>query len=282
MEIIRIPRIMQDTSRGYLLHSRTIGFVPTMGALHEGHLSLVRMSKAENNITAVSIYINPTQFGPSEDLSRYPRQLDADSELLRKEDVDILFLPDDMVMYPAGFSTEIEVKGLSEKMCGHFRPCHFRGVAMVVAKLLNMVKPTRVYFGQKDFQQTVIIKRMAKDLNFDSEIVVCPTLREQDGLALSSRNAYLEPQQRAAASGLYKCLSEMSQEIKTGLHSGATIRDRMQQMLRAEPLISSIDYASVYDPQTLEEVEEIKGEALLAIAARMGATRLIDNILVNP
>ncbi|MBI5632383.1 MAG: pantoate--beta-alanine ligase [Nitrospirae bacterium] len=281
MEIIRIPRIMQDTSRGHLLRSRTIGFVPTMGALHEGHLSLVRMAREENNVTAVSIYVNPTQFGPNEDLTKYPRQIDADIERLREEAVDILFLPDDSLMYPAGFATEIEVKGLSERMCGHFRPGHFRGVATVVAKLLNIVRPTRAYFGQKDFQQTVIVRRMAKDLNLDAEIVICPTIREEDGLALSSRNAYLQPHQRAAAAGLYKCLNNVSREIKAGLHSGARIRDRMENMLGGEPLISAIDYASVYDPETLDEVEDITGEVLLAIAARMGTTRLIDNMLVS-
>lgn len=281
MEIIRIPRIMQDTAIGHLLHSRTIGFVPTMGALHEGHMSLVRMSKEENNITAVSIYVNPIQFGPSEDFAKYPRQIEADIERLREEAVDIVFLPDDTLMYPAGFSTEIEVKGLSERMCGHFRPGHFKGVTTVVAKLLNMVRPTRAYFGQKDFQQTVIIRRMAKDLNLDSEVVVCPTIREQDGLALSSRNAYLEPQQRAAAAGLFRCLSDVSKEIKAGQRSGARIRSRMEQMLRDEPLINSIDYASVYDPETLDEVIEVSGDVLIAVAVRMGPTRLIDNMLVT-
>jgi len=282
MEIIRIPRIMQDTARGHLLRSRTIGFVPTMGALHEGHLSLVRMSREENNITAVSIYVNPTQFGPSEDYTKYPRQIEADIERLREETVDILFLPDDTLMYPTGFSTAIEVKGLSDRMCGHFRPGHFKGVATIVAKLFYVVRPTRAYFGQKDFQQTVIIRRMTKDLSLDIEIVVCPTIREEDGLALSSRNAYLELQQRVAASGLYRCLSDVSREITAGVLSGADIRARMEQMLSSETLISAIDYASVYDPETLEEVEYIKGEVLLAIAARIGATRLIDNMLVNP
>ena len=281
MEIIRIPRIMQDTSLGHRLHSRTIGFVPTMGALHEGHLSLVRMSREENNITTVSIYVNPTQFGPSEDFTKYPRQIEADIEKLREEAVDVLFLPDDSLMYPAGSSTEIEVKGLSEKMCGQFRPGHFNGVATIVAKLLNIVRPARAYFGQKDFQQTIIIRRMARDLNLDVEVVVCPTIREEDGLALSSRNVYLEPQQRIAASGLYKCLNEVSREIKAGVRSGAKMRARMEQMLRGEPLISSIDYASVYDPKTLDEVEDIQEDVLLALAVRMGATRLIDNMLVT-
>jgi pantoate--beta-alanine ligase len=282
MEIIRIPRIMQDTSRGHLLHSRTIGFVPTMGALHEGHLSLVRMSREENAITAVSVYVNPAQFGPSEDFTKYPRQIEADIEKLRKEDVDILFLPDNALMYPEGFSTRIEITGLSDKLCGRFRPGHFRGVATVVAKLFTIVKPTRAYFGQKDFQQTVVIRRMAKDLNLDLEVVVCPTIREADGLAMSSRNVYLDKAQRAAATTLFRCLTAASGEIKAGVWSGAKVRETMSRLLLSGPHISSIDYASVYDPVTLDEVEEIQGEVLLAVAARMGATRLIDNMLVSP
>jgi len=281
MEIIRIPRIMQDSSRGYQLHSRTIGFVPTMGALHEGHLSLLKMAKRENMVTVVSIYVNPVQFGPSEDFTTYPRQIDADIEKLIREDVDILFLPDDALMYPEGFATALDVKGLSEKMCGHFRPHHFSGVATVVAKLLNIVRPARAYFGQKDFQQTVIIKRMAKDLNLDAEIVVCPTIREEDGLALSSRNAYLDTTQRLAATALFRCLTEGSTEIKSGARSGSSIRGTMHRILTKEPLITGIDYASVYDPETLDEVDEIEGESLLAVAVRMGVTRLIDNMLVS-
>ena len=282
MEIIRIPRIMQDTSRGHLLHSRTIGFVPTMGALHEGHLSLIRMSKEENTATAVSIFVNPTQFGPSEDFAGYPRNIEEDVEKLRKADIDILFLPDTSLMYPEGFATMVEVKGLSEKMCGHYRPGHFRGVTTIVAKLLTILRPTRAYFGQKDFQQTVIIKRMAKDLNLDAEIVVCPTIREHDGLAMSSRNAYLGKEQRAAATVLYRSLCRASDAIKAGMRSGAAVRGILQRDLSEEPLITGVDYASVFVPDTLEEAEEVTGEVLLAIAARMGNTRLIDNMLVVP
>ena len=282
MEIIRIPRIMQDTSRGHLLHSRTIGFVPTMGALHEGHLSLMRMSKEENTITAVSIFVNPTQFGPSEDFASYPRKLEEDVEKLRKADIDILFLPDTSLIYPEGFATVVEVQGLSEKMCGHYRRGHFRGVTTVVAKLLTILKPTRAYFGQKDFQQTVIIKRMARDLNLDAEIVVCPTIREHDGLAMSSRNAYLGKEQRAAATVLYRSLCRASDAIKAGMHSGAGVRSILQRELSEVPLITGIDYASVFVPDTLDEADEITAEVLLAVAARMGSTRLIDNMLVVP
>jgi len=282
MEIIRIPRIMQDTSRGHLLHSRTVGFVPTMGALHEGHLSLVRMSKEENAVTAVSIFVNPIQFSPSEDFTRYPRTIEEDLEKLRREGVDILFLPNDSLMYPDGFATMVEVKGLSEKMCGYYRPGHFRGVTTVVAKLLAILRPTQAYFGQKDYQQTLIIRRMAKDLSLDTEIVVCPTIREHDGLTMSSRNAYLNKEQRSAATILYRTLSQASDAIKAGERSGMAVRSLMQEDLSKEPLVTGVDYASVYSPDTLDEVHEIAGEVLLAVAARMGTTRLIDNMLVLP
>jgi len=272
---------MQDTAWGHLLRGRTIGFVPTMGALHAGHLSLVRMSREENNITAVSIYVNPTQFGPSEDFTKYPRPIEADIERLRKEAVDILFLPDDALMYPTGFSTEIEVKGLSERMCGQFRPSHFKGVATVVAKLFSVVRPTRAYFGQKDFQQTVLIRKMAKDLNLDIDIIVCPTVREEDGLALSSRNAYLNREQRSAAIVLYRSLSEAADAIRSGIRSGAKIRQVMRTMLEKEMQITAIDYASVYHIDTLEDMEDLQGEVLLAGAVRMSGTRLIDNMLVT-
>ena len=282
MEIIRIPRIMQDTSRGHLLHSRTIGFVPTMGALHEGHLSLVRMSRQENTVTAVSIYVNPAQFGPSEDFASYPRKIEEDIAALRKEEVDILFLPDSALMYPGGFSTVVEVKGLSEKMCGHFRPDHFRGVTTIVAKLLALLSPTRAYFGQKDFQQTVVIRKMVKDLNFPPEIVICPTVREHDGLAMSSRNAYLSKEQRAAATVLYRTLCGASDAVRAGIRSPKEVREMMHQGIAQEPLITGIDYASAFIPDTLDEADDITGEILLAVAVRMSGTRLIDNMLVIP
>jgi pantoate--beta-alanine ligase len=240
------------------------------------------MSKEENTITAVSIFVNPIQFSPSEDFACYPRTIEEDIEKLRKENVDILFLPDETLMYPEGFATVVEVKGLSEKMCGHYRPGHFRGVSTVVAKLLAILRPTRAYFGQKDYQQTVIIKRMTNDLSLDTEIVVCPTMREHDGLAMSSRNAYLGKEQRAAATVLYRSLSRASEAIKAGERSGMVVRSIMQEDLSKEPLITGVDYASVFIPVTLDEASEIAGEVLLAIAARMGSTRLIDNMLVVP
>ena len=278
MEILRIPRIAQDSCKKHLLRGRTLGFVPTMGALHNGHVSLVKRAKMENDITVASIFINPLQFGPAEDLDKYPRNIEEDIRKLREEDIDILFLPDNNLIYPQGFSTHIEVAGLSDKLCGKFRPGHFSGVATVVAKFFNLVSPTRAYFGQKDFQQTVIIKKMTKDLNFDTDIIVCPTIRENDGLAMSSRNAYLDSDQRTAARLLYQCLSKASDSVKSGITSGKKIREMMREVLSSEPLISHIDYASVYDPETLEEVDEVTSEALFAVAVRIGSTRLIDNI----
>ncbi len=280
MEILRIPRIAQDTCKKHLLRGRSLGFVPTMGALHDGHISLVKRAKTENDVAIASIFLNPLQFGPSEDMGKYPRDIEEDIRKLRKEDIDILFLPDNNLMYPQGFSTHIEVDAISERLCGKFRPGHFRGVATIVAKLFNIINPTRAYFGQKDFQQTVIIKRMAKDLNFDTDIVACPTVREQDGLAMSSRNTYLDNEQRRAANILYRCLSEASESVRSGMTSGEKIRELLSEALSAEPLISQIDYASVYDPETLEEVDEIKGGVLFAAAVRIGNTRLIDNILL--
>jgi pantoate--beta-alanine ligase len=280
MEILRVPHITRDSCIKHLLRGRSLGFVPTMGALHDGHISLVKRAIRENDVTIVSIFVNPLQFGPAEDLDTYPREIDGDIRKLREEEIDILFLPDNTLMYPRGFSAHIEVGTLSEKLCGKFRPGHFSGVATVVAKLFNIVHPTRAYFGQKDFQQTAVIKRMAKDLNFETDIIVCPTVREHDGLAMSSRNAYLDRDQRVAAGVLYRCLDEASASVKAGMASGEQIRGLMRDTLSAEPLVSQIEYASAYDPETLEEAGEIEGDILLAVAVRIGNTRLIDNVIV--
>ena len=281
MEIIRIPRFMQDISKNYLVRTKKIGFVPTMGALHDGHLNLVKRSREENDITVASIFVNPTQFGPNEDFQQYPRDMDGDSEKLRREGVDILFLPDTGNMYQEGHLTRIEVEKLSDKMCGAFRPGHFRGVATVVAKLFNVVKPTRAYFGQKDYQQTVVIKRMVSDLNMDIDVVVCPTIREKDGLAMSSRNAYLDKGQREAATVIYRCLQETSDLIKSGIIGIQDLKASMLERLLREPAVSAIEYAGVYDPATLDEPVELKEDILLAVALRIGNTRLIDNMLVT-
>lgn len=281
METIRIPRIMQDTSGGHLMHGRSIGFVPTMGALHEGHLHLVRIARKENEITVVSIYINPLQFGPSEDFKEYPRDIEADTERLKQEGVDILFLPDNSLIYPKGFSTYVEVDALSGKLCGAFRPGHFRGVATVVAKLFNIVRPVRAYFGQKDFQQTVIIKRLAKDLDMGIDVVACPTVREENGLAMSSRNAYLDQDERKAATIIYRSLKKASESVESGIIRTDAIKKLMKEMLMSETLISEVQYCSAYDTATLDEIEEIGKEALLAVAVKIGSTRLIDNMLVT-
>lgn len=272
---------MQDTSGGHILRGRTVGFVPTMGALHEGHLSLVRRARQENDITVVSIFVNPIQFGPAEDFQKYPRDIEGDTQKLLKEEVDILLMPDSSLMYPEGFSTRVEVERISEKLCGAFRPGHFRGVATVVAKLLNIVRPTRSYFGQKDFQQTVVIKRLVRDLNMGIEIVVCPTIREKDGLAMSSRNAYLSEGQRKDAAVIYRCLSEASDMLKSGIINVNNIKNSMQERILSEAPVSKIDYAGVYDPETLEDISGVQNEVLLAVALKIGNTRLIDNMLVN-
>jgi pantoate--beta-alanine ligase len=282
MEIIRIPRIVQDTSKGHISHGKTIGFVPTMGALHEGHLSLVRRAKQENDITVVSIFINPIQFGPSEDFHKYPRDIEGDTERLQKEGADIIFLPEISSMYPENFLTYVEVEEISERLCGTFRPDHFKGVATVVTKLLNIVKPTRAYFGQKDFQQAIIIKQLVKDLDIDVNIVVCPTVRERDGLAMSSRNAYLDKKQREASTIIYKCLKEALDLMKSGIIDARYIKGLMHDKLLKESSVSGVDYAGVYDPVTLDELSEIKGDTLLAVAVKIGEIRLIDNMLVNP
>jgi len=272
---------MHDTSKGHLLHGRSIGFVPTMGALHEGHLSLVKRSKEENDITVVSIFVNPLQFGQSEDFDKYPRDIEGDAEKLRKEEVDILFVPDKSLLYPEGFLTQVDIGKLSEKLCGAFRPGHFRGVATIVAKLFNIVSSTRAYFGQKDFQQAVIITKMAKDLNMGIDVVVCPTVREHDGLAMSSRNLHLSEEERKAAAVIYRCLIQASEMIKSGIINKEQIKGFMKEKLSAEPLVIEIQYASAYDHGTLDELEVVEKEALLAVALKIGGVRLIDNMLIT-
>lgn len=281
MEIIRIPKVMQETSKEHILHSRSIGFVPTMGALHDGHLSLVRVAKQKNDITVVSIFINPLQFGPSEDYNRYPRDIEGDMEKLSRVGVDILFLPDVNSMYPEGFCTAVEVSGLSDRLCGAFRPGHFRGVATVVLKLFNIVNPTRAYFGQKDYQQTLVIKRLVQDLNMDIDIVVCPTIRESDGLAMSSRNQYLNEKERAAATVLFRALQRGCEAIKSGIIKKEEVDKIMLEVINSERLVTEVQYLSVFDPEDLEELAVINKRALIAGAIKIGHTRLIDNIIVE-
>lgn len=281
MEIIRIPRVMQDVSRTYRRQGKSVGFVPTMGALHDGHMSLVRMARGENDIVVVSIYVNPRQFGTGEDYSTYPRDLEADTAKLEREKADILFLPDDVLMYPEGFSTRVEVGELSDKLCGAFRPGHFSGVATVVTKLFNIVGPVRAYFGQKDFQQAAIIKRMVKDFDVGIDVAVCPTVRETDGLAMSSRNRYLSGEERVAARVLYRCLSEASGAVESGIIDVQELKGLMLERLTSEPLVSEVQYCSAYDPERLNELDQVNAGALLAVAVMIGKTRLIDNMLVT-
>jgi pantoate--beta-alanine ligase len=280
MEIIRTPRMMKETSRRLLTQGRTIGFVPTMGALHDGHLYLGKCARTENDIVVASIFVNPTQFGPAEDFERYPRDFEGDMQKLETVGVDILFVPDVSTMYPEGFSTSVEVKALSEKLCGAFRPGHFNGVATIVCKFFNMVLPTRAYFGQKDFQQAKIIQKMISDLNMNVESITCATVRESDGLAMSSRNRYLLPSEREAAKVLYKTLQAAAQMVGTGIEP-RVISGRMQEMLMAEPLVTEVQYAGIYDPETLDERMTAGNRNLLAIAVKMGDTRLIDNMVVG-
>jgi pantoate--beta-alanine ligase len=280
MEIIRIPRLMQDMAFKERMRGKSLGFVPTMGSLHEGHMSLARVCREENDMAVVSIFVNPAQFGPSEDYKNYPRDTEADMEALRPLGIDVLFLPEASSIYPNGFSTTVRVGEISEKLCGRFRPGHFDGVATVVAKLLNIVFPQRAYFGAKDYQQTLIVKKLVRDLNMPVEVVLCHTVREADGLAMSSRNSYLSSDERKAASAVFRALSRAKEQISSGITDVVEIKRSMHEALSG-PLIKEIQYASVYDPETLDELSDVKKEALIAAAVRIGCTRLIDNMLVN-
>lgn len=258
---------------------RSWGFVPTMGYLHQGHLSLVRQSKAENQATAVSIFVNPTQFAPTEDLSSYPRDLDRDLALLADCGVDLVFTPTPEQMYPADFQTTVTVQAVSQPLEGAARPTHFQGVATVVAKLFNLVQPNRAYFGQKDAQQAVVLQQMVRDLNFNLDLIICPIVREADGLAMSSRNVYLSPEQRQAATVLYRTLTAVAQTYAAGEQNADRLRHQMQQSIAAEPL-ARLDYVSVADPLTLQELTQVENRVLFSLAVFFGKTRLIDNWLI--
>ncbi len=257
-----------------------LGFVPTMGYLHEGHLSLARRSKAECASTVASIFVNPTQFGPSEDLSKYPRDLERDLRLLEALGVDLVWTPTPQVMYPPGYQTWVTVEELAKGLEGALRPGHFRGVVTVVAKLFNAVRPQKAYFGQKDAQQAAVIRRMAKDLNFPIKIVVCPTVRESDGLAMSSRNAYLSAGERQAATVLYRALSAAKAAFEAGERDAEALRRSVRETVAAEPLVT-LQYVSCADYETLQELARVEGKALLSMAALVGKTRLIDNFVLG-
>jgi len=258
----------------------SVGFVPTMGYLHEGHLVLVRRAREENKTVVVSIFVNPTQFGPSEDFARYPRDPERDLAMLEKEKVALVFMPSVEEMYPEGFCSWVELEKVTERLEGAVRPGHFRGVTTVVAKLFNIVQPTRAYFGQKDAQQVVVIKRMVADLNMNLDIVVVPTHREPDGLAMSSRNIYLSPEERQAALVLWKSLNLAQQLWRQGERKAERVQQQMIALIQKEPL-AKIDYVSIAEPETLEEIAKIDRPALVSLAVRIGKTRLIDNITLG-
>ncbi len=257
--------------------SDAVGFVPTMGYLHQGHLALVKRARTENSAVVVSIYVNPAQFGLREDFAGYPRELDRDFELLQREKADIIFVPSDAEMYPPEFSSWIDVQKVTERLEGASRPGHFRGVATIVAKLFNLVQPSRAYFGQKDAQQAVVVKRMVADLDMGIEIVVVPTVRESDGLAMSSRNVHLSPEGRRAATVLFKALTLAQQLGRGGEKDAEEIRRQITSLIQKEPL-AGIDYVSIADARTLEELSFIDRPALASLAVTIGRTRLIDNM----
>jgi pantoate--beta-alanine ligase len=260
--------------------SGTVGLVPTMGYLHEGHLSLIRRARDECDHVVVSIFVNPTQFGPKEDLSKYPRDLDRDLSLIEPLGTDLVWMPTAEIMYPPGYQTWVEVEAMTRPLEGAHRPGHFKGVTTVVAKLFTGVQPDKAYFGQKDAQQAAVIRQMTRDLNFPIEIVVCPIVREPDGLAMSSRNVYLDPEQRKAATVLYCSLSAAKALYEEGERNAENVRGKMKEVLAAEPL-AEVQYVSCADYDTLEELSEIKGKTLLSMAVFIGKTRLIDNFVLG-
>ena len=281
MEIINRRQRMSLTARKLRRENKTIGLVPTMGALHEGHLSLVKEARAMCDVVIVSIFVNPAQFNDKKDLEKYPRDLTADAALLANYQVDYVFAPDEKEIYPVGFATYVYVEDLTESLEGASRPGHFRGVATVVTILLNTVRPDFAFFGQKDAQQAVIIKRLAFDLGFDTEIVVLPIIREESGLAMSSRNARLSEEERQRASIIFKALREAKIAAKQGERNAANLIGIVGRILESEPS-AQIEYIALVDAETLEPIEKIEDRAaLLAVAAKFGNTRLIDNTILN-
>ncbi len=271
---------LSDLHSARLSFAGMVGLVPTMGYLHEGHLSLVHRAREECDHVVVSIFVNPTQFGPKEDLSKYPRDLDRDLSLLEPLGTDLIWMPTAEIMYPQGYQTWVEVEAITSPLEGAMRPGHFRGVTTVVAKLFNGVQPHKAYFGQKDAQQAAVIRQMTRDLNFPIEIVVCPIVREPDGLAMSSRNVYLDTEQRKAATVLYRSLSAAKKAYESGERDAEKLRQIMKDVLASEPL-AQMQYVSCADYDMLEELETVTGKTLLSMAVFMGKTRLIDNFVLG-
>ncbi len=280
MRIVYEPFEMQEIANKYREWGKTIGFVPTMGYLHEGHMSLVKKAKKDNDVVFVSIFVNPAQFAPNEDLDKYPRDIKRDEEMLKKEGVDFLFYPTVENMYPDNFQTYVTVEKLTKVLEGASRPTHFRGVTTVVNKLFNITKPHRAYFGKKDAQQLIVIKRMVKDLNMDIEIVGMPIVREEDGLAMSSRNKYLNQEERKEAICLYESLQKAKELIESGIEDAQQIRNEMDAVINSYK-IPRIDYININSLTSLDELKEVKkGDTLISLAVFVGKTRLIDNLWI--
>lgn len=281
MKLVHSISEMRALCRAARARGARLGLVPTMGALHEGHLSLVKAAREKSDLVAASIFVNPTQFGPNEDFTRYPRTLENDCALFEQAGVELVFAPSVEEMYPQGAVTWVVVEGLSDRLCGKSRPGHFRGVTTVVAKLFHIVEPDLAFFGQKDAAQVAIIRRMVRDLNMPVQIEVCPIVREPDGLAISSRNAYLSPEERGAALVLYRSLMRIQKLFADGEHNSAKLIGAAKQEFSAEPA-ARLDYVEVVNPESLEAETFVTNRALAAVAAFVGQTRLIDNILLEP
>ncbi|MGA1824363.1 MAG: pantoate--beta-alanine ligase [bacterium] len=280
MEYITELTTLSEKSKKFIKQGYSIGLVPTMGFFHEGHLSLMDRARQECDIVIVTLFVNPMQFGPQEDLTTYPRNIDRDRQLAEERGVDILFQPKTETMYPKGYKTSILVEDLSNKLCGITRPSHFKGVTTIVCKLFNVTSPTVAYFGQKDAQQAIIIKRMTEDLNLPIKIEILPIVREADGLAMSSRNAYLNPRERRAATCLYKALTEAETLIEKGETKSAVLIQKVKEVIGNEPL-AHLEYAEIVDMHNLNHITIIEHKSLLAIALKIGKTRLIDNIIIS-
>ena len=280
MKTIESISRMSTFSKIVKKEGKSIGFVPTMGALHEGHLSLAKTARKHADVLVMSIFVNPIQFGPDEDLGKYPRAFKRDEELARSAGVDVVFYPSIKDMYPDGYATYVNVEGLTDTLCGVARPGHFRGVATIVTKLFHIVKPDIAYFGQKDAQQAILIKKMAEDLNLDIDIKVLPIVREKDGLAMSSRNAYLSPDERKDAAVLYQSLKKAEELMRSGERDASKIIAAMSDIIKTKPS-TRVDYISIVDTKNLKDMSVISGEALIALAVFVGKTRLIDNIIVK-
>ena len=278
---MRVINSKEEMRRACRAFERPLGLVPTMGALHDGHLSLVDRARSDCSSVAVSIFVNPTQFGEGEDFAEYPRDLDADLEMLRSRGVDLVFVPEVSEVYPPGFDTWVDIGPIADRLEGAARPGHFRGVATVVAKLFGIVQPERAYFGQKDGQQTVVVRKLAHDLDMGVEVVVMPTVREPDGLAMSSRNVRLSPEQRRAASAVYRALSAAQAAWETGERDARAIRSAVSSVLASEPLLGTLDYVSLASVDNLEELDQGASGAMLSTAVHLGPIRLIDNLILK-